>query len=56
MATRAPFPENPEDFDDDNRISYSKQLQSYLLEDENGEEWEWLQGPAKWSKTVREPR
>lgn len=53
MAERAPFPSNPEEFDHDERISYSKISQTYLLEDENGEEWEWLSGPSKWSKTVR---
>ncbi|KAF7184964.1 Splicing factor U2AF-associated protein 2 [Pseudocercospora fuligena] len=54
MAQRAPFPSNPEDFDADNRIAFSKETKSYLLEDENGEEWEWLAGPAKWSKTMDE--
>ncbi|EME87425.1 uncharacterized protein MYCFIDRAFT_75283 [Pseudocercospora fijiensis CIRAD86] len=54
MAQRAPFPSNPEDFDADNRIAFSKETKSYLLEDENGEEWEWLPGPAKWSKTMDE--
>lgn len=52
MAPRAPFPADPDDFDSDPRISYSKENSSYLLEDENGDEWEWLAGPSKWSKTV----
>ncbi|KXT03997.1 hypothetical protein AC578_9301 [Pseudocercospora eumusae] len=54
MAQRAPFPSDPEDFDTDKRIAYSKETKSYLLEDENGEEWEWLKGPAKWTKTMNE--
>ncbi len=53
MAKRAPFPDNPEEFDHDHRISYSKQSSTYILEDEFGEEWEWLAGPSKWTKSVR---
>lgn len=52
MASRA-FPQEEEAFADDERISYSKESKSYILEDEEGNEWEWLQGPQKWSKTVR---
>ena len=39
---RAPFPNNPEDFYTDDRISYSKTSETYVLEDETREEWEWL--------------
>lgn len=53
MAQRAPFPNDPDTFDGDDRISYSKQDARFILEDEEGEEWEWLTGPGKWSKTVR---
>lgn len=56
MAQRAPFPSNPDEFSADHRISYSKESKTFLLEDENGEEWEWLSGPSKWSKTVRKSR
>ena len=56
MAQRAPFPNDPDTFDRDDRISYSKQDGRFLLEDEEGDEWEWLTGPGKWSKTVRTSR
>lgn len=56
MAQRAPFPNDPDTFDGDDRISYSTQDGRFLLEDEEGEEWEWLTGPGKWSKTVRTSR
>lgn len=52
MATRA-FPQDPDSFPDDPRVSFSKQTQTYILEDDDGNEWEWLPGPQKWSKTVR---
>ncbi|KAK5112802.1 hypothetical protein LTR85_011136 [Meristemomyces frigidus] len=45
---RAPFPNDPEDFDSDDRISYSKTSETYVLEDENGDEWEWLARTSKW--------
>jgi HIV Tat-specific factor 1 len=57
MATnRAPFPTNPDDFDSDTRISYSKTEKNYTLEDENGEEWEWFPRTSKWVPMVRNPR
>jgi hypothetical protein len=57
MATnRAPFPTNPDDFDSDKRISYSKTEKNYTLEDENGEEWEWFPRTSKWVPMVRNPR
>lgn len=48
-----PFPQEPETFADDERISFSKESKTYILEDGDGNEWEWLEGPKKWSKTVR---
>lgn len=57
MATnRAPFPSNPEDFDTDTRISFSKTTKNYTLEDENGEEWEWFPRTSKWVPMVRNSR
>jgi HIV Tat-specific factor 1 len=57
MATnRAPFPTNPDDFDSDTRISFSKTEKNYTLEDENGEEWEWFPRTSKWVPMVRNPR
>ena len=53
MATnRAPFPSNPDDFDSDTRISFSKAADNYILEDENSEEWEWHSRTSKWVPMV----
>jgi hypothetical protein len=48
-----PFPTNPELFDVDERVSYDKVNGSYILEAENGTEWEWLAGADKWIPAVR---
>jgi hypothetical protein len=48
-----PFPTNPELFDLDERVSYDKVNASYVLEAENGTEWEWLAGADKWVPVVR---
>ena len=53
MAARAQFPTDPADFDTDTRISYSKTSETHVLEDENGEEWEWLARVRKWVPVVR---
>lgn len=52
MAAREPFPTEPDEFDQDERVSFDKLSQSYRLEDETGEEWEWLSKPAKWVPVV----
>jgi len=52
-ASRAPFPTDPDEFDADTRISYSKTSQTHVLEDEHGEEWEWLARVNKWVPVVR---
>lgn len=49
---RAPFPTEIEAFKDDERVSYDQVTQSHKLEDEAGEEWEWLPKPAKWVPVV----
>lgn len=49
---RKPFPTDQESFGDDDRISYSKLTQTFILEDENGTEWEWLSAVNKWTQTV----
>ncbi|KAL1585237.1 hypothetical protein WHR41_05893 [Cladosporium halotolerans] len=49
MATnRAPFPYDVQDFEADTRINFSKDTKNYILEDENGEEWEWFPRTSKW--------
>jgi HIV Tat-specific factor 1 len=52
-ARRAPFPTDPEEFESDRRISYSKTSNNFLLEDETGEEWEWHERTSKWVPMVR---
>lgn len=51
-AARAPFPTDPADFNADDRVSFSLKSQTYLLEDERGEEWEWLSQQSKWVPMV----
>lgn len=52
-AERAAFPTDSAEFGADDRISYDQVTQSHKLEDENGEEWEWLDRPGKWVPVVR---
>lgn len=52
---RAPFPFDPADFNSDDRVSYDTVTESHKLEDEAGEEWEWLPKPAKWVPVVCYP-
>lgn len=49
---REPFPTNSEEFGQDQRISLDKVTSTYRLEDEIGEEWEWLDNVQKWVPTV----
>jgi HIV Tat-specific factor 1 len=51
--TATPFPDNPEDFDDDARISFNRAIGRYSLEAENGTEWEWIAN--RWTQTARHP-
>lgn len=53
MAEREPFPTDTDDFDQDDRVSFDKVTGTHKLEDENGEEWEWLAKPGKWVPVVR---
>ena len=50
--TRAPFTTNPEEFDADNRISFSRVSQKFLLETEDGEEFEWEDVLKRWVPVV----
>ena len=49
---RAPFPTDPDTLTDDPRVSFDTLTQSHKLEDELGEEWEWLAARAKWVPVV----
>ncbi|KAK3056235.1 hypothetical protein LTR09_002742 [Extremus antarcticus] len=51
---REPFPTNSEEFGQDQRISLDKVTSTYRLEDEIGEEWEWLDNVQKWVPTLDE--
>ena len=56
MADRAPFPTELDEFNDDDRVSYDQVSQRHKLEDERGEEWEWLPTHGKWIPVVRNPQ
>jgi hypothetical protein len=47
MAARAPFPTDELDFVNDERVSYDQVNKSHRLEDERGEEWEWIESARK---------
>lgn len=53
---RAPFPDNSDEFDADVRISFSKSSNSYILEDEKRDEWEWMAKIKRWVPVVRKPQ
>jgi hypothetical protein len=56
MSERSRFPTDKTEFGDDERISYDQVTRSYKLEDENGNEWEFLESRTKWVPVVRIPQ
>lgn len=56
MAERSRFPTNKAEFGEDERISFDQVTQSYKLEDDNGNEWEFLESRSKWVPVVRNPQ
>lgn len=46
------FPQTPEQFDDDPRISFSKMDQKWILEADDGTEFEWDQALKRWVPSV----
>jgi HIV Tat-specific factor 1 len=52
MATRIPFPQQESDFGSDTRISYSKVDEKFILEEEDGSEWEFDASLGKWMPSV----
>lgn len=52
MARGAPFPHEKDDFDNDDRISYSKLDGKYILIDDDNEEWEYSEVTGKWFQPV----
>lgn len=49
---RAGFPQSPSAFDSDPRISFSKLDQKFILETEDGEEFEYDSGLKRWIPAV----
>ncbi|KAF2842394.1 hypothetical protein M501DRAFT_1013738 [Patellaria atrata CBS 101060] len=47
-AARVVFPHSPEDFENDARVSFSKLENKWLLEDDDGSEWEYNEALKKW--------
>lgn len=52
MASRTPFPQQESDFGSDTRISYSKVDEKFILEDDDGSEWEFDASLGKWMPSV----
>ena len=50
---RSSFPQNPEDFDADDRISFSKLNNKFILETEDGQEFEFDDVLKRWVPAVR---
>ncbi len=47
------FPQNPEEFDSDPRISFSKLDNKFILEADDGQEYEFDDGLKRWVPVVR---
>ena len=47
------FPQNPEEFDADPRVSFSKLSNKFLLETDDGQEYEFDDGLKRWVPVVR---
>lgn len=52
-AARVVFPREPDDFENDPRVSYSKLDKKYILEDDDGTEWEFDDVAKRWIPSVR---
>lgn len=53
-ATASVFPTNPEEFDSDDRISFSKLDNKFLLVQEDGSEFEFDDGIKRWVSVLDE--
>lgn len=47
------FPQTPDDFEDDPRVSFSKITSKWVLENDDGTEWEYDEARQKWMPSVR---
>lgn len=52
MPRGAPFPKEVGDFDNDERVSFSRLDAKYILVDDDGEEWEYSEATGKWFQPV----
>lgn len=52
MPRGAPFPKDIADFDNDERVSFSRLDGKYILVDDDGEEWEYSEATGKWFQPV----
>ena len=52
---RRPFPQEVEEFKNDDRVQYDQGSQAYVMHDERGENWEWLAPRSKWVPLVCSP-
>ena len=53
IRTVSQFPQNPEEFDADPRVSFSKLANKFILEADNGEEFEYDDALKRWVPVVR---
>ncbi|KAF2745409.1 hypothetical protein M011DRAFT_135523 [Sporormia fimetaria CBS 119925] len=54
MARGVPFPTEIDDFDSDERITFSRIDNTYILEDEEGKQWEFNQAAGRWFQPATE--
>lgn len=52
-TSRSSFPTNPEDFDADDRISFSKLDNKFILETDDGQEFDFDDALKRWVPAVR---
>lgn len=52
-AVKVAFPQTPDDFDRDPRVSFSKLNNKWILENDDGSEWEYDDIRQKWMPSVR---
>ena len=53
VAPQSSFPQNPEEFDADPRVSFSKLDSKFILEADDGQEYEFDDGLKRWVPVVR---
>lgn len=51
-AARPDFPQSEDEFGDDPRVSYYKVDEKWILEDDDGSEWEWNGALKRWMPSV----